>query len=688
MATSYGWTGKILRVDLTAGKITETPTSDYTPKFIGGRGIGDMIYWELVPPQCKAFDPENALIMMTGPATGTLAPAAGKFSIISKTPLPLTECYSYSAPGGHWGAELKFAGYDGVVVTGKSPKPVYLWINDGKAELRNANRLWGMKVSALMLEMYSLHGPQTRVLGIGPAGENLCRDATIIVDLAHATGIPGFGSVMGSKNLKAIAVLGTGAVSVAKPKELIDLWYYYRRLLNRTPAEVASGGGWPHQVKSIQYYQYHAVHHVPSPGVPTKSANPAAYFKNMGLDDPYLLMTELIKKGTVKMKWGGCYGCPVCCELTWQSQDVDLPSGGGQCSDMLMWSSHEWVGLKKLTGAPSIWFNTWANDLGLSQSTTGGWELDWFWELVQRGIFTKENTGLPVDKMWSEEFIKGFLENYAYRRGKLFDRMAEGQDRFLKSLSDENPAVKPVYDLFISKQKGYFGEWKGYEYRTPGISAIVQAAAARHDPNRPSGGAGKALSTSLAGLTTEQAKEVFVRGNLKYFGVRDATDLSGEPKTWNNKVATAILMEKYSVNVDCITMCCWAGFPAFYSQYTPDYLGDPASGAKVYSAVTGIEMSNAEMIAAMDPIFNLERSIFVREGRRRVHDTFNDVIYTRAPWSWTSKAEFEGKVMDEYYTARGWDLKTGIPRRSTLEKLGLKSVADELESKYKVTVPA
>jgi aldehyde:ferredoxin oxidoreductase len=196
------------------------------------------------------------------------------------------------------------------------------------------------------------------------------------------------------------------------------------------------------------------------------------------------------------------------------------------------------------------------------------------------------------------------------------------------------------------------------------------------------------LSTSLAGLTTEQAKEVFVRGNLKYFGVRDATDLSGEPKTWNNKVATAILMEKYSVNVDCITMCCWAGFPAFYSQYTPDYLGDPASGAKVYSAVTGIEMSNAEMIAAMDPIFNLERSIFVREGRRRVHDTFNDVIYTRAPWSWTSKAEFEGKVMDEYYTARGWDLKTGIPRRSTLEKLGLKSVADELESKYKVTVPA
>jgi aldehyde:ferredoxin oxidoreductase len=682
MAT-YGWTGKILRVDLTTGKITETPTSDYVPQLIGGRGVAAMIYWEEVPPECGAFDPENALIMMTGPATGTLSPTASKFSIVNKTAIPVTECYTYSAPGGHWSAELKFAGYDGVVVKGKSPKPVYLWINDGKAELRSAERLWGATLSHLMLEMQDLHGPQARVLGIGPAGENLCRDATIIVDLSHATGISGAGSVMGSKNLKAIVVKGTGAVEVAKPKDLIDLWYYYFRLVNRQPGEKEQ----PNQVKSINYYMYHRAHHVQLPDYPSKPTDPAVYFKNMGLDDPYSLMAELVQKGTVKIKWGGCYGCPVCCDLTWESQDVDLPSGSGQCSDMLMWSAHEWAGLKKLTGAPSIWFNRWCDDLGLSISTTGGWELDWFYELVQRGILTKENTGLPVDEMWSEEFIKGFLENYAYRKGELFDRMAEGQDRFLKGLSEENPAAKPVYDLFITKQKGYFGEWKGYEYRTPTLGAIMQAVGIRHDPNKPSGGFGKALNASLAGLTAEEQTALQKLGNKKYLGSEYATDISGEPKTWQDKVPAAILLQKYSVNVDCVTMCCWGAFPPFYSVYTPDHLGDPAVGAKVYSAVTGIDMTHEEMLTAMEPIINLERCIHVREGRRREHDTFNDVIFTLKPWEWTSKEEFH-KVMDEYYTLMGWDLETGIPRRSTLEKQGLEKIAAELETKHGVTVPA
>ncbi|MDO8671366.1 MAG: aldehyde ferredoxin oxidoreductase N-terminal domain-containing protein, partial [Dehalococcoidia bacterium] len=177
----YGWTGRILRVDLTTGKIEETPTSDYVPKFIGGRGVAAMIYWEEVPPECRAFDPENALIMMTGPANGTLSPSASRFTVAHKSPVPLHETYTYSVPGGHWSAELKFAGYDGLVVRGKSAKPVYLWIDDGKVELRSAELLWGMTLSQLTLAVEKLHGWQARVLGIGPAGENLCRQAPAIV---------------------------------------------------------------------------------------------------------------------------------------------------------------------------------------------------------------------------------------------------------------------------------------------------------------------------------------------------------------------------------------------------------------------------------------------------------------------------------------------------------------------------
>ena len=126
MAT-YGWTDRIARIDLTTGKIADTPTCDYVPKLIGGRGVSAMIYWEEVPPECGAFDPENALIMMTGPANGTLAPAATRFTIAHKSPVPLKECYSYSSPGGHWSAQLKFAGYDGIVVQGQiSPAGLFM----------------------------------------------------------------------------------------------------------------------------------------------------------------------------------------------------------------------------------------------------------------------------------------------------------------------------------------------------------------------------------------------------------------------------------------------------------------------------------------------------------------------------------------------------------------------------------
>jgi len=180
---------------------------------------------------------------------------------------------------------------------------------------------------------------------------------------------------------------------------------------------------------------------------------------------------------------------------------------------------------------------------------------------------------------------------------------------------------------------------------------------------------------------------VLKRGNLKYFGADDATDIPGEPKTWNNKVPTAIICQNLSVMMDCLTYCGWANAYSLYSRYTSDYLGDPAIGSKLYSAITGINRTHDEMIDAMNPVVNLERCIHVREGRRRKHDTYNDTIFKLKSWQWTSKEEFH-KVMDQYYTIRGWDSETGIPKRSTLEKQGLEKIADELENKYGVSVPA
>ncbi|MFC1905476.1 aldehyde ferredoxin oxidoreductase N-terminal domain-containing protein [Chloroflexota bacterium] len=681
----YGWVGRILRVDLTSGKIRETPTSDYVPQLIGGRGIGAMIYWEEVPPECEAFDPENRLIITTGPATGTLATASSRFYIGNKSPAPLKECYTYSVTGGHWGPCLKFAGYDGIVINGKASEPVYIWIHDGEVEIRCATHLWGMATRNTYTELIRIHGQKTRALVIGPAGENLCREAVIGTDASHATGIGGAGAVMGSKNLKAIAVNGTGAVKVARPKKLIALSWHYFRLLNRQPGEKE----YPAISKSLTYYMYHRPHISHCPGHPKMPTDPAVFFKNIGLDDPISLMAEPIKKGLLKLKWAGCHGCPVCCILCYQSKDPNIPSGAGKCNGMQSWPAYEWAKYKKVIGIPSIWFNSHVEDLGLSITNTCGYHFYWFFDLVKLGVLNKENTGVPVDKPWTLEFIKGILEKVAYRKG-IGNLLAEGQERFLKSLSDDNPAVKPIYEETIW-HPGYFVHWTTDGQPGTAVSstvrALINATETRSTMNRPTGEFGAKSGMNISGLTDEQKKELLKRGNLKYFGAEDASDLPGEPKTWKNKVRTAIVCQNMSINMDCVPMCGWANCPPFYSRYTPDKLGDPDQGLKMYSAITGIDMTHDKMMEAMDRVFNIERCIHVREGRRREHDIYPDSIYRLDSWKWTSKEEFE-KVIDDYYIARGWDPSTGLPKRSTLKKLGLKKIANELKSKFGVTIPS
>ncbi|MEM1542365.1 MAG: aldehyde ferredoxin oxidoreductase N-terminal domain-containing protein [Candidatus Bathyarchaeia archaeon] len=676
----YGWVGRILKVDLADSKITEIPTTNYVPKLIGGRGVGAMIYWEMVPPECRAFDPENALIIMTGPATGTLAPGSSRVYIGFKSPTPLNECYCCSIPGGHWGAELKFAGYDGVVITGKAPEPVYLWINDGTVEIRDAKHLWGMTLTNLMSQIYKEHGPKTRILGIGPAGERLCREAAIIIDHEHATGIGGAGAVMGSKNLKAIAVLGTGIVKVAKPRDLMDLWIYYARLLTRKPGEKE----YPSMHRSLCDGIYHPPHIPHCPGFPPIPDSDEKWWGNMGLDDPICLMAEAVKEGRIKLKWSGCYACPVNCALTWQSKDKNIPSGSGQCNDWMSWATWEWAGYRKVCGIPAILFDAYIDDMGLSKTNTLGYHFYWFLEdLVQLGIITKENTGLPIDKPWTAEFIKGVLEKFVRREG-IFDKMAEGQIRFLKSLSEENPAVKQLYEQLFSHLPDYYVHWgdfrKGKFPLTP-FAALKSAAEIRYWMVKVS--FSRCIHDRLGvNPSPEQLKKI----NLMLFGSEYAQDIPGEPPTWRDKVPAVIIMQNWEIMSDCIPMCGWAGMPPIFSRYTLDKIGDPFAGSRIFSAVTGINITHEEMLSAMNIIFNIERCIHVREGRRREHDWYTDATFETPTWAWTSKEEFR-RVMDEYYTLRGWDPNTGIPRRSTLEKLGLKKIADELETKYGVIVP-
>jgi aldehyde:ferredoxin oxidoreductase len=232
----YGWTGKILKIDLTTGKTSLIPTMDYAERFIGGRGINAKLHYDEVAAHVGAFDPENKLTIMTGPLDGTIAPTSGRVEVGGKSPQTYpNESYTVSSFGGWWGPELKYAGFDGLIVHGKSPKPVYLYIRDGKTELRDATHLWGKDIFTTqeMLWKELGDGRKPQILTIGPAGENLIRFAIMMHGSSSASGQGGFGGVCGSKNLKAIVVRGTGYVEVARPKELMDVAYEMNRWIYR-----------------------------------------------------------------------------------------------------------------------------------------------------------------------------------------------------------------------------------------------------------------------------------------------------------------------------------------------------------------------------------------------------------------------------------------------------------------------
>lgn len=233
MADDNGYAGRLLRVDLSSGTTSSVPTSDYAAEYLGGRGIATRIYWDEVGPGVKPLDPENRLIFITGPATG-IAPAGTRWNIYGKSPARIPEGFCYTHFGGSWGAFLKFAGYDGIVVHGRAERPVYLLVKDGTAEIRDASALWGRGAVATRSALKAELGPEVRVVAIGPAGENGVLFAGLIAD-GDASGSAGFGAVMGSKKLKAIAVTGHRRTAPADRPALRELTAQMKRLLGTTP---------------------------------------------------------------------------------------------------------------------------------------------------------------------------------------------------------------------------------------------------------------------------------------------------------------------------------------------------------------------------------------------------------------------------------------------------------------------
>lgn len=659
MTSIYGWTGQILRVDLTTLQFTKEDTMKYARHVFGGRGIAAQIAWNELSPKIGAFDPENRLIIMSGPLTGTATPGSGRviFGGIAPQVFP-TPRYSRSSMGGHWGAMLKYGGYDGIVVTGRAEHPIYLWIHDGVVEVRDASSLWGVDTYSTQQLLVREHGSDAVAITIGPAGEHLSRIAIVANETENAAGQGGFGAVMGSKNLKAIVVHGTLPLNIASPSRFLEVYSAIHRFISKKGAKVDLCGA---RVETLVKPQL----------------------------DLYL--------GKYSQKLAGCAGCPVACAPGLSRILVNVP---GKVYPTLNTSvktcvESRWIGgtgdhyrSRKGWGIPHPdyhqEYSALPQDLpvldfeaGFECAVVGNkfglnmWEITlglipWFHLCHKKGLLTATDVGMPI-KLDDGAFWCELLRKIAYREG-IGDALAEGMPRAAQILGTGREYLTHIAHGFVEHIVG-----RGIQTTLPFpdwiTSALIWATESR-DPVSELHSSTR-ISTSR-GLTPQQARVL----SQQIYGTEKTVD-----PTYEYKAPRAIWHQNRGCAKDSLVLCD-AVYPIVSSEMTEDRSGFTAAESELVSAITGIELSESDLDHIGERIFNLERAIMVREGRSKEYDLNSGVmtyLHTRPDTDgiYLEKSLFT-QSLDEFYQLRGWDIATGWPTESTLKRLNLSSVAFEL----------
>lgn len=651
---TYGYTGKILKVDLTAGKTTDVPTKDYSDRFMGGRGIAAKVYWDETPSGVSALDPENVVIFATGPIGGVPVLAGSRWTVCGK--IPSVEWMSYGNFGGRLGAELKFAGYDAITVHGKSEKPVYLFVHDGTAELRDASDLWGQGAIESREILKGELDSTVRVAAIGQGGENMAVMANIIAD-NDAAGSKGLGAVLGSKMLKAVAVKGAGKrVEVAQPERVKELTEHVRNLKHGFP-----------------YYD-EGFHHVLS----------------RWAHDPRLEF-RLVPDSEKVLKKQPCYGClGHCARVAYQAQDGT--TGKFVCHSAYIyqpWAEQyygDWndVPFHATKLCDNYGLDTIDTDLIIS----------WLNECYKAGILTDEDTGIPLSKLGSEEYIKTLTRKISTREG-FGEILAQGLDKAAAEVG--TAAIEQLENVGLTSAPGWIQPYGPRLYVT---AAILYAM----EPRMPVHLLHELNSTITYWLTCHMGLQTWpttqtVRAIAeKFWGSELAADFS----TYEGKALAAKKIQDRGYAKECLILCDWL-WPMLHSEFSEDHIGDPTLESKIVSAVTGKELDEDGLNRIGERVFNLWRAINVRDGHKgRESDRLPEMVFA-VPLDYdmtnpqclvpgkdgevicrkgevVDREQFE-KMKGEYYQLRQWDVTTGLQIKSQLDDLGLKEVAQELEKK-------
>ena len=614
----FGYNGKILRVNLSDGRILiEQPDEKFYRRYLGGEGFVAYYLLREVKPGIDPLSPENKLIFAAGPLTGAPIPGCGRNSVGAKS--PLTGGFGEAEVGGMWGAELKRAGFDAIIVEGRAESPVYLWIHDGEAEIMDAKHLWGKDTGETQtIIRRGLGDDLIRVASIGPGGENLVRFACVIVDLRDAAGRTGMGAVMGSKNLKAIAVRGRKRVEVYNPDRLREL----SRWLNENMSKFRF-------VNDLHNYGTGA-------GMDAGAASgnlPFRNFRDGGFPNPEKLDARTIRK-TISIGMEGCYACSVRCKKVvriGEPWSVDPAYGGPEYEALAALGSN--CGIDNLEAVTKA--NELCNRYSLDVISTGV-TIAFAMECYENDIISSEDTGGLELRFGNAEAMVKMVENIAYRKG-LGKILAEG--------------VRGASKIIGRGSEKYAMHVKGLEIpmheprlkRALGLGYAVSPTGADHMHNMHDTG----LVSSGPMLDA-----------LSSLGVLEPIPLEDlGPK----KIRAFIYYVDWRVLDNCLLICDF--LPWDFNQKT-----------EIVRAVTGWNTSAWELMKAGERVITMARIFNIREGFNKKDDWLPERFFKPTRGGPLSNTSLDPNIfrnaLELYYEMMGWS-KDGVPTRARLEELDI-----------------
>jgi aldehyde:ferredoxin oxidoreductase len=658
----HAWANRILRVDLSSMQIEVQPTAPYVPQYLGGRGIAARLCWEAYPEPVEPFAPANPLMVFPGALTGSRAPYSGRTAVCAFGPQGDPHpWFTRSSVGGYFGGALKRAGYDGIVVTGASDDPVRIDIRDDEVRVLPTGDLWGLDTAETLAAIASSEGRGVRCLVIGPAGERLSRIATIHAAVASACGQGGLGAVMGSKQLKAISVTGSGQVSLARPETVRSI----AKTLARIYAEDGLSG-------PLNFYGDIAQYNGELAAAGDGSAR--CYACTEGCITPCAAYMQDVPGAVHDRAWSGGWVC------------VGTRFEGFPADDSTpLRTVYDW----QLSRRAAFEMSVLSNRYGLNQADLIGGMVPWLIACQKAGAISELN-GQLMD--WSSPtFWDRFLHAIAYREG-IGDVLAEGGWAAARKLHLGEDLAWRRYPGW-----GYGAHCDGREggrlvYPYWIVSALQWLADTRdpfgsgHGYLWAAGAADHAASLEDTSARTKLLDQVRAIGERVY-GSADAVD----PRSgYEGKAYPGFYQTVRAVVKDCLPAD--AHFPLIYREQAPDgywqlsdvegigTLEGPAIEVHLFAAGTGVDWSEEEFELAAARVCTLERALQVRHwGRDRGMDEsvlpyFEQVelyqsAYHQARYA-LDRCRF-GPVIDAFYALHGWDRERGWPTQTRLEELGI-----------------